>query len=278
MAGDLNVKKSWHPGLMRNQEAVWKKEQEALDERKRIAERQREIQEERERAELQALQDGGRKRQERVEWMYNAPQGGNLGVSEEVEAFLMGKNTVEELLRQSESLGTLKEDEEQSFVASGSAAAGVNAKDVAAKVREDPMLVIKKEQQAVINALRNNPDRVAALKSSRSASDRERERGSRSHRDSDADRHTSTSRHSSSHRHRRDRSLSPRRESADSRRSSSGRDRDRHESSRKSSSTHEDSSSSHRHRHHHHHHRSSRDSDRYREREVRERDAVRVRD
>ncbi|KAK9237027.1 Pre-mRNA splicing factor-domain-containing protein [Lipomyces kononenkoae] len=166
MGGDLNLKKSWHPGLMRNQEAVWKREQEALDERKKIAERQREIQEERERNELQALQEaaGGKKRVDRVEWMYAAPQGGNMGVTSEVEAFLMGKNTVEELLNQSEGMGSLKE-EQDSFMKTTSHSIG--SKDIASKVREDPMLVIKKEQQALVNAIRNNPQRLKELMASR---------------------------------------------------------------------------------------------------------------
>ncbi|KAK9345334.1 Pre-mRNA splicing factor-domain-containing protein [Lipomyces starkeyi] len=162
MGGDLNLKKSWHPGLMRNQEAVWKREQEALEERKKIAERQREIQEERERNELQALQEaaGGKKRVDRVEWMYSAPQGGNMGVTSEVEAFLMGKNTVEELLNQSEGMGSLKE-EADSFMKTTSSSN--SSKDIASKVREDPMLVVKKEQQALVNAIRNNPQRLKEL-------------------------------------------------------------------------------------------------------------------
>ncbi|KAK9246706.1 Pre-mRNA splicing factor-domain-containing protein [Lipomyces tetrasporus] len=166
MGGDLNLKKSWHPGLMRNQEAVWKREQEALEERKKIAERQREIQEERERNELQALQEaaGGKKRVDRVEWMYSAPQGGNMGVTSEVEAFLMGKNTVEELLNQSEGMGSLKE-EADSFM-QGSSNSN-SSKDIASKVREDPMLVVKKEQQALVNAIRHNPQRLKELMAAR---------------------------------------------------------------------------------------------------------------
>ncbi|KAK9378805.1 Pre-mRNA splicing factor-domain-containing protein [Kockiozyma suomiensis] len=269
MGGDLNLKKSWHPGLMRNQEAVWKREQEALEERKRTAERQREIQEERERNELLALQNGGQKPLERVEWMYAAPQGGNLGVSDEVEAFLMGKNTIEELLNQSEAMGTMKENEQESFVANGSAVSGTSSRDIAAKVREDPMLVIKKEQQAVINAIRNNPDRLSALKQTRPSTSRSYQSSEGRH---SSDRHETTS---SSRRHR-DRSVSPGRRDHESRRNSNGRDR--HESSHRvhksSSSSHGTSGSSHRHHHRHgHSSHSSREGDRYRER-----DMVRVRD
>ncbi|KAK9450127.1 Pre-mRNA splicing factor-domain-containing protein, partial [Limtongia smithiae] len=192
MGGDLNLKKSWHPGLMRNQEAVWKREQEALEERKKIAERQREIQEERELAELQGLQEaaGGKRRVDRVEWMYAAPQGGNLGVSEEVEAFLLGKNVVEQLLQESEGMGAaLKEDAQIAFVRNGSATASGD-KDASSKEREDPLFTIKKEQQAVVNAIRNNPRRLAELRAARRIPEA-RSSTSRRHDDRDRERHRS---------------------------------------------------------------------------------------
>lgn len=36
MAGDLNLKKSWNPALVKNQQKVWEEEQQKLDELKRI--------------------------------------------------------------------------------------------------------------------------------------------------------------------------------------------------------------------------------------------------
>lgn len=50
--GDLNSKKSWHPNTMKNQERVWKAEQAAAEEKKRVLELQRERAEERDRVEL----------------------------------------------------------------------------------------------------------------------------------------------------------------------------------------------------------------------------------
>jgi hypothetical protein len=35
--GDLNLKKSWHPGTFKNQEIVWKKEQKLIEEKKKLA-------------------------------------------------------------------------------------------------------------------------------------------------------------------------------------------------------------------------------------------------
>ncbi|KAK9481339.1 Pre-mRNA splicing factor-domain-containing protein [Lipomyces japonicus] len=244
--GDLNLKKSWHPGLMRNQEAVWKKEQEALDERKKIAERQREIQEEREMNELQAMQEaaGGKKRVDRVDWMYQAPQGGNMGVTSEVEAFLLGKNTVDELLLQAEGAAVLKEDQDKFMKVDSDAN---SSRDVATKVREDPMFMIRKEQQAVVNAIKNNPKRMAELRAARDHSRSKVEESSRiskpstsrSSRDKPSSRshhhHSSSSRHrdserdfEASHRH-----LSSRRHHISSRDYSRERDNDRRDYDRR---------------------------------------------
>ena len=47
MGGDLNLKKSWHPHLRKNQERVWKEEKSALEERKQIEKLRKEREEER---------------------------------------------------------------------------------------------------------------------------------------------------------------------------------------------------------------------------------------
>ena len=109
--GDLNLKKSWHPGLMKNQEVVWKREQEALAERKLIAERQKEIQRERERNDLLAMEEAatGKKRVQRMEWMYSGVTSGSLGATDEAEAFLLGKKRVDTLFKEEED-NSLKED------------------------------------------------------------------------------------------------------------------------------------------------------------------------
>lgn len=53
-------KKSWHVGSLKMQEKVWKKEEEAAREKKRIEEMKRNIQEEREKTEL--IRQANRKR------------------------------------------------------------------------------------------------------------------------------------------------------------------------------------------------------------------------
>ena len=48
-------KKGWHPGNQRNQEKVWKKEQEALAEQKQMEEIRKQYEEQRQREELDAV-------------------------------------------------------------------------------------------------------------------------------------------------------------------------------------------------------------------------------
>ncbi|KAJ1962827.1 RNA-splicing factor, partial [Dispira parvispora] len=46
--GDLNMKKSWHPMTYRNQEKLWKAEQKAAEEQKKLEQLRKEKEEERE--------------------------------------------------------------------------------------------------------------------------------------------------------------------------------------------------------------------------------------
>lgn len=102
--GDLNMKKSWHPLLHTNQERVWKKEKEALEERKKLEELRREREQEREMQELQRLQEeaGGKKRSEKLDWMYATPAAASGPSASELEDYLLGKKRVDKILRQDE--------------------------------------------------------------------------------------------------------------------------------------------------------------------------------
>ena len=96
------MKKSWHPLLHTNQERVWKREQEILAERKKTAELQKELTQERAVQELQRLQaeaGGGTAKEARVEWMYAAPAEGNGPNADELEQYLLGKKRVDKLLK-----------------------------------------------------------------------------------------------------------------------------------------------------------------------------------
>ena len=156
MGGDLNLKKSWHPQLLTNQRNVWQAETKALEERKRIEQMMRERQEERQIQELQQLQEaaGGKKRTARVDWMYSGPASGQAGTTEEMDGYLLGKRRVDGLLKGTENQKLEKSSNQDSFMTVQNAN---TARDTASKIRDDPMLAIKKQEQAAYEAMMNDP-------------------------------------------------------------------------------------------------------------------------
>ncbi|MCJ1226127.1 RNA-splicing factor [Toensbergia leucococca] len=162
MGGDLNLKKSWHPVLMSNQRRVWEEEKKALDERKRIDQMMKERQEERQIQELQDMQEaaGGKKRLNRVDWMYSGPSSGHAGTTEEMEGYLLGKRRVDGIIKGTESKKLEKAAPEDSYMVTQNAN---TLRDTTSKIREDPMLAIKKKEQAAYTAMMNDPARRRML-------------------------------------------------------------------------------------------------------------------
>jgi hypothetical protein len=156
MGGDLNLKKSWHPVLMSNQRRVWEEEKKALDERKRTDQRVKELKEERAKEEIQAKLEaaGSRKRIDRVDWMYQGPSSGQAGTTEEMEGYLLGKRRIDGLIKGTEHKNLKKQASQDSFMALQNAN---TLRDTASKIRDDPMLAIKKQEQAAYEAIMNDP-------------------------------------------------------------------------------------------------------------------------
>ncbi|OQO00707.1 hypothetical protein B0A48_13198 [Cryoendolithus antarcticus] len=166
MGGDLNLKKSWHPLLMSNQKRVWAEETKALDERKKTEQVLKERAEERAVLELERLQEnaGGKKRVDRVDWMYNGPGAGGPGaggVTEEMEGYLLGKRRLDGLVKIAETAAVKKDAGQEGFMALNANAN--SARDIASKVAGDPMLAIKKQEQAAYEAMMNDPARRRLL-------------------------------------------------------------------------------------------------------------------
>lgn len=168
--GDLNLKKSFHPTLRRNQAAVYDEEQKALAERKRTQQRIEEIKEERAKEELQRKLEaaGGRKRVDRVDWMYQGPSDGQTGTTEETEAYLLGKRRIDNLIKGTEHKKLQKDAGQESFMLQQNAN---NARDTAAKIRDDPLLAIKRQEQATYEAMMNDPIRRRQLMASMGVED-----------------------------------------------------------------------------------------------------------
>ncbi|KAK6351171.1 RNA-splicing factor [Orbilia javanica] len=259
MGGDLNLKKSWHPNLLKNQERVYEEEMKALKERKLIEQMRKERAEERQLQELQEIQEaaGGKKRRDRVDWMYAGPSSGENGpVTEELEGYLLGKRRVDQILKgkEEEETSALKKDAgEGSFMAVQNAN---TVRDTANKIREDPMLAIKKREQAALEAAMNDPS-VRRMMLKESGVDAKKDREKDRHRDRDREREKDRDRKHRSSRHDEDRHRHRDRErdrSRDRKHHRSHRDRDdeHHRSS------HRDRDEEDRHRSSRHHRRSSR--------------------
>uniref|UniRef100_V5EYS4 CBF1-interacting co-repressor CIR N-terminal domain-containing protein n=1 Tax=Kalmanozyma brasiliensis (strain GHG001) TaxID=1365824 RepID=V5EYS4_KALBG len=133
--GDLNMKKSWHPLLQVNQERVWKREKEAIEERKKLEELRREREQEREMQELQRLQEeaGGKKRVDKVDWMYATPATTGSNSAAEMEDYLLGKKRVDKLL-QGEENKEVSKSSQKSLISLQSAN---SARDLAAKKQDE---------------------------------------------------------------------------------------------------------------------------------------------
>ncbi|KAG9001170.1 RNA-splicing factor [Tulasnella sp. JGI-2019a] len=207
--GDLNMKKSWHPLLMKNQERVWLKEKDALAEKKKLDQLRKEKDEERQLQELQRLQEEqtGKKRVEKLDWMYATPATGGGPSANDLEDYLLGKKRVDKILTgdENEKVGAAHKN----FIAVQNAN---NIRDTAAKVREDPMFAIKQQEQAALQALMSNPLRLQAMKAKAGIKDdkegKKKDKKKRKHRHHDDDEdHRSRSRYNS--RQSRSRSRTP---------------------------------------------------------------------
>lgn len=193
------MKKSWHPHLLKNQERVWQEEKKALEERKRTDQWRKEREEERQLQELRQLQEaaGGKKVLDRVEFLYSGPSQGMDRTTEEMEGYLLGKRRIDTLLKGSDNEKLSKQATEQAFMAIQNAN---TVRDTANKIREDPLLAIKRQEQAAYEAFMKDPAKrrqltaVANGKEKKEKSrdswekDKDRKHRSRRHRDDDHDR------------------------------------------------------------------------------------------
>ncbi|OTA97526.1 hypothetical protein M434DRAFT_391717 [Hypoxylon sp. CO27-5] len=196
----LQLKKSYHPALLKNQRRVYEEEQKALEERKKTEARIQEIKEERAKEELQKQLaiSGGRKVVDRVEWMYQGPSDGQTGTTEELEGYLLGKRRIDNILTKGSDHEKLKKSAgTESFMALQNAN---TERDTAMKIREDPLLAIKKQEQAAYEAMMNDPIKRRQLLASMGQSEEKHSSRRREERHSRRHRHRS---HSREHRHRR---------------------------------------------------------------------------
>ncbi|KAI9277761.1 Pre-mRNA splicing factor-domain-containing protein [Sporodiniella umbellata] len=179
-SSDLNLKKSWHPSTFKNQERVWKEEQKRKEEDRKLEQLKKELAEERQLQDLQQMQEdaGTKQKSNKLDWMYAGPNANiNSGTNDHsMEEFLLGKKNVDDLLRmkQREQVRAATDLEESRFTLSNSNAN--NERDIQAKIREDPLLMIKKREQMALKAIMENPIRLKELKKREKKDKRKREK------------------------------------------------------------------------------------------------------
>lgn len=157
------MKKSWHPQTLRNVEKVWKAEQKHEAERKKIEELQRELREERAREEMQRYaEDVGavKKKDEKLDWMYQGP-GGMVNRDE----YLMGRPVDKYVFESMEDKEGGCSSETGLLPGSIFAPTGANsALDMASKIREDPLFMIRKREEEKKREVLNNPVKMKKIK------------------------------------------------------------------------------------------------------------------
>ncbi|XP_005874741.1 PREDICTED: pre-mRNA-splicing factor CWC25 homolog [Myotis brandtii] len=161
--GDLNLKKSWHPQTLRNVEKVWKAEQKHEAERKKIEELQLELREERAREEMQRYaEDVGavKKKEEKLDWMYEGP-GGMVNRDE----YLLGRPIDKYVFEKMEEKEAGCSSETGLLQGSIFAPSGANSLlDMASKIREDPLFIIRKKEEEKKREVLNNPVKMKKIK------------------------------------------------------------------------------------------------------------------
>ncbi|PSN51285.1 hypothetical protein C0J52_05304 [Blattella germanica] len=163
--GDLNLKKSWHPSTMRNMEKVWKAEQKHDQEKKRIAELQREIREEKAREDIQKYaEDKGvveKKDNMKLDWMYKGP-GGMV----DREEYLLGRaidKSFEQMQQAEKASTSSKNTIELDCLPNSIFSGGDEQVDMARKMQEDPLYIIKKKEIESRSQILKNPVKLKQL-------------------------------------------------------------------------------------------------------------------
>ena len=156
-SSDLNLKKSWHVGRAANISAIAKAEADAIAERKKMAQRLSEIKEERKKEEIQKqlAEAGGKPATQRVEWMYSGGPNDSQGDAAS-EAFLLGKRTLDKLPAFQDK-GNEALQKQSTDIGLAPAQNIPSSRDTAAKIREDPLLAIRRSEADAYNAMMNDP-------------------------------------------------------------------------------------------------------------------------
>ncbi|ETN13386.1 hypothetical protein PPTG_08234 [Phytophthora nicotianae INRA-310] len=155
-------KKSWHTANLRNVEKVWIAEQKHAAEEKKVAELRKNIEEERQLQELRQLQAARGDKSaavERLDWMYEGPSAAREKTAEE---YLLGKEYKGEDEKAAKGDVDLSTTTKYGSLALTKSALPAN--DAFQRLNEDPMMLIRKRQQAAREQVLKNPVKMKRIK------------------------------------------------------------------------------------------------------------------
>ncbi len=158
--GYLN-KKTWHPGRIQNQERVWLAEQTAAAEQRKVDELRAEREEERAREELEALAQGAgvRKREEKLDWMY---QGGVAASKKVEEEQLQREKDDEARLSREEREKSERERGHQRWLTQDGNTNTNN--EIWQRLHGDPLMMMKQQEMQARRSIVSNPVKMDAVR------------------------------------------------------------------------------------------------------------------
>jgi len=153
------AKKSWHTGTMRHMEKVWKAEERAKAEESKTKELQQELAEEREMESLRKVHETltGTTRADRVQFLYSEP----LLNEPSAEDYLTGAKYTD---KEDENDVKNIRDKPGALWLDHPYPGSDSIQDKRAKIHEDPLFTIRKEEQNQREALKKNPVKMQRLR------------------------------------------------------------------------------------------------------------------
>ncbi|KAG0068110.1 RNA-splicing factor [Linnemannia elongata] len=120
--------------------------------------------------------------------MYQAAPSGGARDEKDQEDYLLGKRSVDDILKQKAAGGMKSLSKDSDNFMKQQVGKANSIKDLQAKVREDPLLAIKRREQASLEQLMKNPIKMRQLKESKEGKDKDKKKKSKRSKEDKADR------------------------------------------------------------------------------------------
>mmetsp|Transcript_27178 Transcript_27178/g.33936 ORF Transcript_27178/g.33936 Transcript_27178/m.33936 type:complete len:421 (-) Transcript_27178:215-1477(-) len=170
MALEFLNKKGFHPSNLRNTEKIWKAEQEAEKEKRRLDEFKKQLAEEREILELEELQEklGTRSKSSKMDWMYEGPGAGgggggdttfDMNAEKTAEEYLLGKE-FKPKDDPAENIKALESKPGSLWLAKQTS----NQNEVFSRLQEDPLVLIRQNEKKARENVVYNPVKMGRIK------------------------------------------------------------------------------------------------------------------